>query len=114
MMCDYDVFKRRRLNVPELYRADSQFRYWKGINPAIAWCVAAIIALIWLDIAFIRGFPIAFVIYCVLMKFCTLPRYRQVEIDSGYDDCHLATSMGLNWVYYPGNGSLARRRRVYP
>ena len=103
MVCDYYVFRKRRLNVPDLYRPDGQFRYWNGINPAgvIAWFLAAIISLIWVNIAFILGFPIAFVAYYVLMRFWTLPRYEQAEIESGYDDQYLATSLGLNWVYHP-------------
>jgi NCS1 family nucleobase:cation symporter-1 len=104
MVCDYYVFRKRRLNVPDLYKSDGQFRYWRGINPAgvIAWVLAAIVSLIWLNIAFILGFPIAFVAYYLLMKFWILPRYRQAEIDSNFDDRYLATSVGLNWVYHKG------------
>jgi len=42
---------------------------------------AALVSLIWLDIAFLLGFPIAFVLYYVLMRFWVLPRYKQAEIE---------------------------------
>ena len=116
MVCDYYVFRRRHLNVPDLYRADGQFQYWRGVNPAgvIAWFGAAVIALIWLDIAFLLGFPIAFVLYYVLMKFWVLPRYKQVEIESNFDDRYLATSVGLNWVYHRGEGFTRERTEEIP
>ncbi len=116
MVCDYYVFRRRRLNVPDLYRADGQFRYWHGINPAgvIAWGTAAILSLLWLDIAFIVGFPIAFALYYLLMRFWILQRYRQAEIDSSYDDRYLATSMDLNWVYHRGEGFTRERTDEIP
>ena len=42
MIADYYLIRRRRLNVPDLYRLDGQFRYAGGFNPAglIAWLVA--------------------------------------------------------------------------
>lgn len=116
MVCDYYVFRRRRLNVPDLYRTDGQFRYWRGVNPAgiIAWVVAALLSLIWLDIAFLVGFPIAFALYYVLMRFWIVPRYRQAEIESGYDDRYLATSLGLNWVYKRGEWFTRERTEDIP
>ncbi|MGH3088495.1 MAG: NCS1 family transporter [Rubrobacteraceae bacterium] len=116
MVCDYYVLRRRRLNVPDLYRTDGQFRYWKGINPAgiIAWFAAALLSLIWLDIAFLIGFPIAFVLYYVLMRFWILSRYRQAEIESGYDDRYLATSLDLNWVYHRGEGFTREKTEEIP
>lgn len=116
MVCDYYVFRKRRLNVPDLYRIDGQFRYWRGINPAglISWFAAAILSLVFLDIAFIIGFPIAFILYYVLMKFWILGRYSQAEIESGFDDRFLATSVGLNWVYHRGEGFTRERTDEIP
>jgi NCS1 family nucleobase:cation symporter-1 len=116
MVCDYYVLRKRRLNVPDLYRADGQFRYWKGINPAgiIAWFAAAILSLIWLDIAFLIGFPIAFVLYFALMKLWVMPRYEQKEITSGHEDKYLATSLGLNWVYHRGEGFTREKTEEIP
>jgi nucleobase:cation symporter-1, NCS1 family len=116
MVCDYYVFRRRRLNVPDLYRTDGQFRYWRGVNPAgvIAWFAAALVSLIWLDIAFLLGFPIAFVLYYVLMRFWIVSRYKQAEIESGHDDRYLATSLGLNWVYKRGEWFTRERTEDIP
>ena len=111
MICDYYVLRRRRLNVPDLYRADGQFRYMRGFNPAglIAWFGAALVSIIWLDYAFLVGFPIAFLLYYALMRVWILPRYKQAEIETDFDDAYLATSVGLSWVYRDGLG-FARMR----
>jgi nucleobase:cation symporter-1, NCS1 family len=116
MVCDYYVFRRRRLNVPDLYRADGQFRYWHGINPAgvISWFAAAVASLFWLDIAFLLGFPIALVLYYLLMRFWVLGRYKQAETESNFSDDYLATSVGLNWVYHRGEGFTREKTEEIP
>ncbi|MBB4933519.1 NCS1 family nucleobase:cation symporter-1 [Lipingzhangella halophila] len=101
MIADYYVLRHRRLNVPHLYRGDGQYRYTRGVNPAalIAWFTASVFALWQVDYAYVIGFPVAFVMYLVLMKTWILPRYPQAEIDTGHSDDFLATSVGRNWVY---------------
>jgi nucleobase:cation symporter-1, NCS1 family len=106
MVCDYYVLRRRRLNVPDLYRDDGQYRYAGGFNPAglIAWFGAALLSILWLDYAFLVGFPVAFVLYYLLMTRWILPRHPQAEIASDFDDRYLATTVGLNWVYHRDTG----------
>jgi hypothetical protein len=78
---------------------------------AIAWIPAATLSLIWMDIAF----PIAFVLYYAPMKLWVLPKYRQAEIESSYDDRYLATSTGLNRVYHRESGfSRDERTEILP
>lgn len=109
MVCDYYIIRKRRLNVPDLYRPNGQFRFAGGINPAglIAWVVGGGFALYYLSYAYIVGFPVAFIAYYVLMKLWVLPRYRQAEVEAGHDDRFLATSVGKNWVY-DGHGEFHR------
>ncbi|RFC64448.1 nitrate reductase [Fulvimarina endophytica] len=104
MICDYFVIRKRRLNVPDLYRADGQFAYAGGFNPAglIAWGIGGGAALLALDYAYLVGFPLAFLAYYLLMRFWIAPRYRQAEIENPDDERYLATSVGLNWVYQDG------------
>lgn len=104
MICDYFLIRRRRVNIPDLYKKDGQFRYMKGYNPAglIAWLVAGAIAIKFLSIAYLVGLPLGFIIYYVLMKLWIIPKYPQVEIDSNYDDKYLSTSVNQDWVYTPG------------
>ncbi|MEY2565345.1 MAG: nucleobase:cation symporter, family [Verrucomicrobiota bacterium] len=90
MIADYFVWRRRELDVEDLYRADGRYRYSNGVNPAamIALVVAVLpnlpgflvnvkllnaastprffIALY--DYAWFVGFAIAFVVYLVLRK----------------------------------------------
>jgi NCS1 family nucleobase:cation symporter-1 len=46
MVADYYVTRRRRLNVPDLYQSNGQYRYWNGFNWAgiAAWIVAGSVA----------------------------------------------------------------------
>lgn len=101
MVADYYVLRKRRVNVPDLYESDGQFRFANGFNPAglIAWAVAGVLALLLLEYAYLVGFSAAFVIYLVLMKTWILPKYPQQEIDNPDDDRFLGTSVGINWVY---------------
>lgn len=108
MVADYYLIRKRRLNVPDLYRADGQFRFASGFNPAglIAWVVGGGLALLFLEYAYLIGFVVALVVYLVLMKVWILRKYPQNEVGVTGDD-YLATSVGLNWVYM-GDGRFER------
>lgn len=101
MIADYYVLRRRRLNVPDLYRANGQFRFLGGFNPAglLAWAVAGGLALWQLEYAYLVGLPVGMVVYLLLMKMWILPSHPQAEITSGYSDEYLATSVGKEWAY---------------
>ena len=111
IVADYYVIRKRRLNVPDLYRQNGQFRFSNGVNPAamIAWVVGGGMALYFLTYAYPVGFVVAFVVYLLLMKVWILPKYPQAEIGSGFSDDYLATSVGLNWVYTK-SGEFVRER----
>ncbi|MFO1140778.1 MAG: NCS1 family transporter [Amaricoccus sp.] len=110
MIADYYVIRHRRVNVPDLYRLDGQFRYIDGFNPAglIAWLVAGGLAAWWSQYAVLIGFPIGLVLYTVLMRAFVLPRHRQAEIDSGFSDRFLGTSRGESWADVAGSHHLKR------
>jgi NCS1 family nucleobase:cation symporter-1 len=116
MVCDYYILRRRRLNTPDLYRDDGQFRFMGGINPAgmIAWIIAGGLAIWQLPYAYLVGFPAGFIIYYILMKVWVLPRYRQAEVESNFDDGYLATSVDRNWVYTPSTGFTHERTGEMP
>lgn len=103
MVADYYLIRRRRLNVPDLYKSNGQYRYAAGFNPAglIAWVVGGGLALIFLQYAYLVGFVVAFVVYALLMKFWILTKYPQVEVGASGDN-FLATTANLNWVYVDG------------
>jgi nucleobase:cation symporter-1, NCS1 family len=106
MIADYYVLRRRRLNVPDLYRADGQFRFKAGFNPAglLAWAVAGSLALWQLEFAYLVGLPVGFVVYLLLMKVWIMPAHPQAEVTSGFSDEYLATSVGREWAYDAATG----------
>lgn len=106
MVCDYYLIRGRRLNVTDLYRENGQYRYFDGWNPAglIAWIIGGGLALYFIQYAYIVGFPVAMVVYFVLMKVWIMPQHEQAEVVDPDDDKYLATSVNLNWVYTPAAG----------
>lgn len=109
MICDYYIIRRRRINVPDLYKSDGQFRFVNGFNPAglVAWVVAGGLALWQLQYAYLVGLPVGFVVYLVLMKVWIMPKYPQAEVSGSDGDQYLGTSASLEWEY-DGVGGLRR------
>ncbi len=106
MIADYYAIRRRHLNVPDLYRADGQYRYMGGVNPAgmIAWVVAGGLALWQLNYAYLVGLPVGFIVYLALMKLWILRKHPQAEVESQRDDRYLGTSVGQEWAYTAARG----------
>lgn len=99
IICDYYVIRRRRLNVKDLYREDGQFKYDGGINLAgmIAWVIGGGLALYFMEYMYLVGFPVGFITYYVLMKGWYLKKHKQMEVESGYSDEYLGTTVGRDW-----------------
>jgi len=99
IICDYYVIRRRRLNVKDLYRNEGQFRYDGGVNLAgmLAWIIGGGLALIFFDYMYVVGFPAGFVAYYLLMKGWYLKRHKQAEVESGYSEQYLGTTVGKDW-----------------
>ena len=109
MVADYYAIRGRKVNVPELFNPQGQYRYSGGINWAgmLAWVIAGSLAAYWSQYAFVIGFPAGFVAYLVLMKLLVLPKYPQAELARGVGDGFLAASVGKDWVH-TGDGTFAR------
>ncbi|WP_108261387.1 NCS1 family transporter [Mangrovicoccus ximenensis] len=101
MVADYYLLRGRRLNVPDLYRTDGQYRYARGFNPAglIAWIAAGGLAAWHPEHAILIGLPAGLAFYWILMKAVVLRSHPQAEIGTAHPDRYLATSAGMNWVY---------------
>lgn len=104
LICDYFIIRRRRVNIPDLYDPDGQYKFANGFNPAglIAWVIGGGLAIIFLDIAYLVGLPVAMILYYILMKAWIIPKYPQAEIDSNYSDKYLSTTVYQDWVYENG------------
>lgn len=109
MVADYYVIRRRRVNVPELFNPQGQYRYSGGFNLAglLAWVIAGGLAACWSQYAFVIGFPAGFLAYLVLMKMLVLPQHPQAELGRDAGDAFLAASVGMDWVHL-GEGRFAR------
>lgn len=109
MTADYYIIRRRRVNVPELFNPDGQYRYWNGFNPAglIAWVVAGGLAAWWSAYAFVIGFPVGMVLYLILHPIL-VGNAGQKELSRRADDEFLAATVGKDWVHV-GEGVFIRR-----
>ena len=71
MLSDYWVVRRQQLSVDDLY-ADRESSYWfrHGFSPAayVSLVVASIASLIFVDISWFVGMPLAFVLHIVLVR----------------------------------------------
>ena len=116
MVADYYFIRKRRLNVPELYRKNGQFRYMNGVNPAgmISWLAAGGMAFFSGAWAFVVGLAGGFALYLVLMRIWIINKYPQEEILSGFSDNFLATSVDMNWVFVKRSGFVRKRTRSIP
>ncbi len=114
MVADYYLIRRRRLNVPDLFRLDGQYRYTGGFNPAglAAWVVAGSVAAWYAQYAVLIGFPLGLFIYLVLMRTVVLPGHPQAELESGFSSEYLATSeAAAGSISATGTSAACRTRR---
>jgi NCS1 family nucleobase:cation symporter-1 len=109
MVADYYALRGRKLNVPDLFNSNGQYRYTGGFNIAglLAWFIAGGLAAWWSQYAFVIGFPAGFIAYLLLMKALVLPNHPQAELGRGNGDEFLAASVGKDWVH-TGFGAFAR------
>jgi NCS1 family nucleobase:cation symporter-1 len=98
MIADYYLIRKRRIDVPQLFDPEGQYRYWHGINPAsfLAWIAGAIAGVAWLDYSFLVALPIGFVLYYVLMHYWITPKLEQPEAREPARDL-LASSVDRDW-----------------
>lgn len=111
IICDYYIIRKRRLNVKDLYRIDGQFRFDGGVNWAgvIAWIIGGGLALYFMQYMYVVGFPAGFIAYYILMKAWYLKKHKQAEVESGYSDEYLGTSVGRDWEIVDKANSFKRK-----
>ncbi len=99
LFVDYYILRKRRVNVPELYVYDGQYRYASGINWAgvIAWAVGGIVSIFLVVTSFFAGFFVGGIVYYVLAKYWWFEKYKQAELENPSDDLYLGISVGRDW-----------------
>ncbi|MEH7356365.1 NCS1 family transporter, partial [Neobacillus drentensis] len=100
LFADYYLLRKRRVNVPELYEDQGQYKYMGGINLAgfIAWIIGAGVSYFVPDFGFLVGFILGAGVYYVLAKYWWFNKYRQAEIEDPSDEKYLGISVGRDWV----------------
>jgi NCS1 family nucleobase:cation symporter-1 len=108
MFADYYLIRRRRLNVPALFKLDSAYAYGAGINPAayLAHVAASVLGVIYLRYSWLISVPTAIVLYVALMKLWILRVHPgaggATDAGGGTEageeaDAGLGTSAGRTW-----------------
>jgi NCS1 family nucleobase:cation symporter-1 len=108
MFADYYLIRRRRLNVPALFKLDSAYAYGAGINLAayLAHVAASVLGVIYLRYSWLISVPTAIVLYVALMKLWILRVHPgaggATDAGGGTEageeaDAGLGTSAGRTW-----------------
>ncbi|WP_312469519.1 NCS1 family transporter [Neobacillus sp.] len=100
LFADYYLIRKRRVNVPELYEDNGQYKYMGGVNLAgfIAWIIGAAASYFVPNYGFLVGFIVGAGLYYVLAKSWWFKKYPQAEIDNPSDEKYLGISVGRDWV----------------
>lgn len=99
LVSDYYFIRKRRVNVPDLYEENGQFKYMNGINLAgfISWILGGVASYFVPNFSFLVGFSVGAVCYYVLAKFWWFKKYEQSELLNPSDDLYLGISVGRDW-----------------
>jgi NCS1 family nucleobase:cation symporter-1 len=78
MICDYWVIRKGELKVNDLFKFQGAYTYYKGWNPAaiLALVIGIILALLFVNYAWLIGLPVGFLVYWVLMKYWISKKYQ--------------------------------------
>ena len=109
LFADYYLLRKRRVNVPDLYEQNGQYRYLNGVNLAgfIAWIIGGLAAYFLSNYSFLVGFLVGAGTYYILAKYWWFQKYRQAEMDDPSDEKYLGITVGRDWVIESGNESQA-------
>ena len=99
LISDYYFLRKRRVNVPELYESEGQYKYMNGINWAgiLAWVIGGTGAIIFTNYSFLVGLVLSGGSYYLLAKYWWFKKYEQAEIIDPDDQKYLGLSVGRDW-----------------
>lgn len=100
LYADYYLLRKRRVNVPDLYENNGQYRYLNGVNLAgmISWLIGGLAAYWLTNYSFIVGFVVGAACYYVLAKYWWFKIYPQREMEEPSDELFLGVTVGRDWV----------------
>jgi nucleobase:cation symporter-1, NCS1 family len=99
LVSDYYFIRKRRVNVPDLYEENGQFKYKNGVNLAgfISWILGGVASYFVPSFSFLVGFGVGAACYYFLAKFWWFKKYEQAELTNPSDDRYLGISVGRDW-----------------
>lgn len=100
LFADYYLLRKRRVNVPDLYEKEGQYRYMNGVNAAgfIAWFIGGLAAYFLSNYSFLVGFLVGAGTYYVLAKYWWFKKYKQAEMLDPSDEKYLGITVGRDWI----------------
>jgi NCS1 family nucleobase:cation symporter-1 len=100
MFADYYLLRKRRINVPDLFKKKGQYFYKHGWNFAgiISLIIGLLVANQLSAYAFLVGFVVSTITYYILGKFWWFKIYKQAEIEENHPDKYLGITVGRDWV----------------
>lgn len=103
LFADYYLIRKRRVNVPDLFEMDGQYRYHYGVNWAgiISWVVGGVLAILFSTYSFFIGFAVGAAAYYVLAKYWWFRAYKQAELEDPSDEKYLGVTVGRDWTILP-------------
>jgi NCS1 family nucleobase:cation symporter-1 len=83
LIADYYVIRKRKINVDLFYDEKGVYQYNNGFSYAgmIALVVGAAIAISFLKLAWILGFPVSAVVYIILKRSGIDRKFEQQEVE---------------------------------
>lgn len=114
LFADYYLLRKRRVNVPDLYEENGQFKYFHGVNLAgfIAWIAGGTAAYFLTNYSFIVGFIVGAAVYYVLAKYWYFNMYQQAEIIDPDDEKYLGITVGRDWVISEGKEEMEEPKEL--
>ncbi|WP_332698238.1 NCS1 family transporter [Halalkalibacter lacteus] len=99
LVADYYLIRKRRVNVPDLYREEGQYKYLNGFNLAgfIAFVLGGTAAYLLSNYSFVVGFVVGLTAYYFLAKYWWFVKYKQSEIEDPSDEKFLGITVGRDW-----------------
>ncbi|MDR2079534.1 MAG: cytosine permease [Treponema sp.] len=108
LLTDYYILRKRKLNVPALFKKGSQYEYANNFNPAgiISLVVSCVIGMLCsMDFALYIGMAVSMILYYVLMKYWIIKKYPQAELDPDYNPVYDYDGRDIGFGTDPVSGS---------
>ncbi|GAE35240.1 NCS1 family transporter [Halalkalibacter akibai] len=112
LIADYYLIRKRRVNVPDLYNKEGQYKYMNGFNLAgfIAFILGGTASYFLANYSFVVGFVVGLCSYYYLAKYWWFEKYKQAELEDPNDQKYLGITVGRDWVIPEEDDAMIEQR----